>query len=364
VQRRKQGFYQQVAHQGTVLVSGGAGYIGSLLIPRLLERGYRVRVLDRLLYGDGGLRRILGHPGLELIAADFRNVRVVREATQAVDAVIHLGAIVGDSACALDEILTQTTNVDATEAMAEACQALGVSRFIFVSTCSVYGASEGALDETSPLNPVSLYARTKIAAEQLLLAQANVAFAPVILRLGTAYGLSPRPRFDLVVNLLTAQAVVEGQAAIHGGSQWRPFIHVDDIGRALILTLEAPHEDVAGQVFNVGANEHNHQLQELGTVIGDLVPTAQVVTLDHVVDRRNYFVRFDKVDRVLGFAPTHSLRDGVREIKWALESGVVRQFRESHHHNHLWLRDLPVDPWPAGAMLDVVSAFQGTLVEH
>jgi nucleoside-diphosphate-sugar epimerase len=364
VKRRTQSGSNGLSHQETVLVTGGAGYIGSLLVPRLLERGYRVRVLDRLLYGDAGLRGILHHPNVELMVADFRDTDVVMEATESVDAVIHLGAIVGDSACALNDELATTTNVDATVVMADACHRRDIARFVFVSTCSVYGASEGALDETSALNPVSLYARTKIVAEELLLARASLAFAPVILRLGTAYGLSPRPRFDLVVNLLTAQAVVDGKAAIHGGAQWRPFIHVDDISRALVLALEAPLGSVAAQILNVGANEHNHQLSELGTLIGQEIPTADVATLDNVVDLRNYYVRFDKIERILCFSPTHGLRDGIREITSALQSGRVNQFRASHHHNHLRLKDLPLEPLRPRTAVNTRSAFPSALVGH
>jgi nucleoside-diphosphate-sugar epimerase len=348
VNRHEPGGHHEVGQRGTVLVTGGAGYIGSRLVPRLLNQGYRVRVVDRLLYGDAGLRSVLSHPNFELMVADFRSIDVVMQATDSIDAVIHLGAIVGDSACDLDEELTLTTNVDATDVVAEACRRRGISRLVFVSTCSVYGASDGALNETSALNPVSLYARTKIASEQLLLAHANFAFEPVILRLGTAFGFAPRPRFDLVVNLLTAQALVEGRIAIHGGAQWRPFVHIEDISQALILALEAPLERVAGKIFNIGANEHNYQLSELGAIVSEAFPTTEVVMLDNVVDRRNYFVDFEKARSVMGFLPKRNLRDGVREIKIALESGLVPQFRDSQYHNHLHLRNLPVDAWQIG----------------
>jgi nucleoside-diphosphate-sugar epimerase len=364
VQRREQSCRDELNPQGTVLVTGGAGYIGSLLVLRLLERGYRVRVVDRLLYGGAALRDTLSHPNFELIVADFRNFDVVMHATESVDAVIHLGAIVGDSACDLDEELTRTTNVDATGIIADACRARDIARLVFVSTCSVYGASDEALDETSALNPVSLYARSKIAAEQLLLAHANFAFRPIILRLGTAYGFSPRPRFDLVVNWLTAQALAEGRIAIHGGAQWRPFVHLEDINQALMLSLEAPLESLGGEIFNVGANEHNHQLSELGSLIGEAVPTTEVATLDHVVDRRNYYVDFAKARHVLGFLPTRGLRDGVREIKAAIESGLVSQFRDSRYHNHLHLRDLPSESWLTRSRANASDTNFGELIAH
>ena len=323
-----------------VLVTGAAGYIGSILVRRLLDRGYRVRVLDRLLYGDDAIRDILCHPRLEMIAADFRDRMVVARAVQGVSAVIHLGAIVGDPACALDEALTLTTNFEATGILAAAARQAGVRRFLFASTCSVYGASDEQLDETSPLNPVSLYADTKIAAERALLNLCDAAFAPVILRFATAYGHSYRPRYDLAVNVMTAKAVTEGQITIHGGDQWRPFVHVDDIARALVLALEAPVETVAGETFNVGADEQNHQLKEVGALIQRLIPRAQVLTNELVTDKRNYYVRFRKIRETLGFTPCHTLAGSIREMKEALDTGEVVDYRDRRYNNHQFLSQI------------------------
>jgi FlaA1/EpsC-like NDP-sugar epimerase len=192
-----------------VLVMGGGGYIGSALLPKLSDAGYHVRLLDLLLYSTEPIQGVLSHPGLEVIQADFRQVDRVVEARQDVDVVIHLGAIVGDPACALDEELTIEVNLMAIRMIAEVAKGSGINRFLFASTCSVYGASDELLDEYSALNPVSLYARSKIASEQVLKNLAGPGFSPVILRFGTIYGLSGRTRFDLVINLLAAKAVVE-----------------------------------------------------------------------------------------------------------------------------------------------------------
>ncbi len=323
-----------------VLVTGAAGYIGSILVRRLLELGYHVRVLDCLMYGDDAIRDILCHPRLEMVVADFRDRAVVARAVENVGAIIHLGAIVGDPACALDEDLTTTTNLEATRMIADVARQTGIRRMIFASSCSVYGASDEALDETSALNPVSLYASTKIAAERALLAMAGADFAPVIMRFATAYGHSYRPRYDLAVNVMTAKAATEGQITIHGGEQWRPFVHVDDIARALVLALEAPIGAVAGETFNVGSDGQNHQLKEVGEIIRRLIPRAEVLTNDLVVDRRNYYVHFAKIRETLDFAPDHTLEQSIVEMKVALDTGAVLDYRDRRYNNHQFLSQI------------------------
>ncbi len=331
-----------------VLVTGAAGYIGSILVRRLLQRGYHVRVLDRLMYGDDAIRDILSHPRLEMVVADFRDQMVVARAVQGVSAVIHLGAIVGDPACAIDEDFTIGTNFEATRIIADAAKRAGVGRFVFGSTCSVYGASTETLDETSALNPVSLYANTKIAAERALLDLRDATFAPVIMRFATAYGHSYRPRYDLAVNVMTAKAVTDGQITIHGGDQWRPFVHVDDIARALVLALEAPIATVAGETFNVGSDAQNHQLKEVGEIIQRLIPHATVLTNDLVTDKRNYYVQFTKIRETLGFTPLHTLVESIVEMKEALDTGAVADHRDRRYNNYQFLcqiiDDVAADP--------------------
>ncbi len=340
-----------------VLVTGGAGYIGSLLVRRLLARGLRVRVLDALLYGDSALRDVVHHPNLAFVRADLRRPDTMAHAFRHVDAVIHLGAIVGDPACALDPYFTMEVNVDGTRSIAELCKANGVQRLLFASTCSVYGASDDILDEGSALNPVSLYAESKIASERLLLASCDNTFAPVILRFATAYGHSPRPRFDLVVNLLTAKAVAGDPITIYGGEQWRPFVHADDIARAMILALDAPLRTVAGQVFNVGSNEQNHQLSEVGTTIKGIIPSADITTNPLGVDRRNYRVRFDKIRAALGFQPIHHLRSSVSALRAELESGSVTSYHDDYYSNYQFLCAAMMDShWLAVHRPDISTA--------
>jgi nucleoside-diphosphate-sugar epimerase len=321
-----------------VLVIGGAGFIGSALLPRLLANGYHVRLLDLLLYGTEPIQEWLNHPHLEILKADFRQVEKVVQAMHGMDAVIHLGGLVGDPACALNEELTLEINVMATRMIASVAKGSGVRHFIFASTCSVYGASEERLDERSQLTPVSLYARSKIASEKVLQKMADDHFAPVILRFSTIYGLSGRPRFDLVVNLLTAKAVVEGEITIFGGEQWRPFLHVDDAARAIVAVLEAPLRTVRNQVFNVGSNEQNYTINQVGEIIHQHVPEASVVHNSEITDRRNYWVNFNKIDHTLGFAPEWTIEQAVDQVIEAIRSGTVRDYHDAKYSNIEFLK--------------------------
>jgi nucleoside-diphosphate-sugar epimerase len=322
-----------------VLVIGGAGYIGSALIPKLLNKGYRVRVLDLFLYGHEAIQEVLDHPRLEIMQADFRRVEKVVDAMRNMDAVIHLGALVGDPACALDEDLTIEINLMATRMIAEVAKGCGVSRFIFASTCSVYGMSDEMLDERSPLNPVSLYARSKIASEQVLMTLADPSFAPTFLRFGTIYGLSGRTRFDLVLNLLAAKAVVDGEITVMGGGQWRPFLHVDDAALAVFKALEAPLPVVRNQIFNVGSEEQNHTIQQVGEIIHRLVPTARLINMGSDSDQRNYRVSFSKIRKSLDFSPRWTIEQGVQQVIAALACGVVKDYRDAKHSNIKFLSE-------------------------
>ena len=269
---------------------------------------------------------------------DLRHVDQVVNAVKGMDAVVHLGAIVGDSACQVCEDLTIEVNLQATRTIAEVCKGYGVQRLVFASTCSVYGASDEILDENAALHPLSLYARTKLASEKVLLKLVDAGFAPTILRFGTIYGLSNRPRFDLVVNLLTAKAIQEGQAGIFGGSQWRPLVHVRDVAQAILLALQAPVDTVRGQILNIGSNEQNYQIADLGPIIQRMVPSARVVT-QAAEDNRNYRVCFDKVRDTLGFRPQYTVEDGVAEIIGAFASGRIADYREPRYNNCAYLKE-------------------------
>ncbi len=316
-----------------IAVIGGAGYIGNILVRRLLESGRRVAILDRLDFGACAVRPYLSHPGCELIEGDFRDPGLLVRALRDADAVVHLGALVGDRACALDERETIDVNYRAVDTLSRVAAGMSVPRCVFASTCSVYGASPEIVTEQSRLNPVSLYATTKIDAENLLLSRREPGFHPVILRLGTAFGWSRRPRFDLVVNLLSAKAHFENKAVIYNGRQWRPFIHVEDIARAFETALYAPLRAVSGEIFNVGDDRMNHRLDEVGDTLKHLRGSAEVVR-ESTPDVRDYRVSFSKIRGKLGFRSTVTLLDGMREITDALEQGAVDDYMAPVYHNH------------------------------
>ncbi len=315
------------------LVIGGAGYIGSLLVRRLLYRGQAVRVLDRLDFGDDSVRPLYSNPRFELIDADLRDGRALQRALEGVDSVVHLGAIVGDAACAADEREAVEVNVEAVGLLTRLSKVAGVRRLAFASTCSVYGTSSETANEDSPTKPVSLYAQTKIEAEEFLRRSQDDLLKPVILRIGTVFGWSPRPRFDLVANLLTAKAFFGHDVTVFNGERWRPFVHVDDVARGFELALDAPLSRIEGQLLNLGSSRANHRLRDVAEAIRAVRPRARIVERVND-DARDYQVDFSRVERVLGFQPTVSLQAGIAEVDRALCEGEVNDYTAARYHNH------------------------------
>jgi len=341
-----------------VLVVGGAGYIGSLLVERLLRSGYKVRVLDSLLYGGEPLRHAMHHPNFELMAGDCRNIQDVVKAVRGVESIVQLAAIVGDPACEQDHTAALEINYAATRMLIEIAKGHGVSRVIFASSCSVYGATELEVDEQSEVGPVSFYGQTKVDSERALLESRSDTFHPTILRFATVFGLSYRPRFDLVVNLLTAKAAQERLITIYNGQQWRPFIHVRDLVEAVALVLQAPARLVAGQILNVGDSRLNHTLSEVADVIADAFPATRVEHVDNA-DRRNYRVSFRKIEEALGFHAEYSLRDGIEELKAAFETGLITDYTDVRYHNQRFLLAAGSPCHKSDVDAKVMAAFSG-----
>lgn len=331
------------ARDDHVLVIGGGGYIGSALVEKLLGQGLHVSVLDAMHFGDEALARVWDHPNFTLIREDFRHIETLTRAVDGAGSVIHLGGLVGDPACAVDAELTVDVNVTATKVIGEIAKARGVRRFIFASSCSVYGASDEIVDEDSDFNPQSLYARSKVASEAVLRALDDPGFSVTCLRFATIYGISGRTRFDLVVNLLAAKAVRDGVITVFGEDQWRPFVHVDDVARAISMTLAAPRHVVAGECFNVGSDEQNYTLGEVAELIQNQVPEAAITSDDSFVDKRNYRVSFAKIRSRLGFEPSWTIERGIAQVVALVRSNHVGHYSLPTYSNALYLKEHGVE---------------------
>jgi len=310
-----------------VLVTGGAGYIGSVLVRQLLAKGYKVRAIDSLKFGGEALYDVMQHPNFEFMKGDIRDEISVQKALNGVDAVAHLAAIVGDPACKKFSEEAKETNWTGSVALFDAAEAAGIKRFVFASTCSNYGKMpdpDSFVTETSALNPVSLYAELKVKFEKYLLEdKKDSAMCSTALRFSTVYGFSPRIRFDLTVNEFTRNAAVNGEQEIWGAQFWRPYCHVDDLARAVILVLETPEEKVRANVFNVGSTEENYNKGMIIEEVCKVVPDVRVDYVESSEDPRDYRVNFDKIKNELGYTITKKVPDGVKEIYTLLKTGIV-----------------------------------------
>ncbi|HUS01934.1 MAG TPA: NAD(P)-dependent oxidoreductase [Chitinophagaceae bacterium] len=320
-----------------VLVTGGAGYIGSVLVRQLLNKNFKVCVLDSLKFGGEALYDVLLHPNFEFIKGDIRNDKNVDTALKGIDAIAHLAAIVGDPACKKYSDEANETNWSASVTLFEKAEKAGIKRFVFASTCSNYGKMSNANDfvtETSELRPVSLYAELKVKFENFLLAERkNSNMCSTALRFSTVYGFSPRIRFDLTVNEFTRNATIKGEQEIWGQQFWRPYCHVDDLAGSIVLVLESPEEKVRAKVFNVGSTAENYQKGMIMEEVCKVVPGVKVNYVDSAEDPRDYRVNFDKIKNELGFAITKKVPDGVKEIYALVKSGIITDTFEQKFRN-------------------------------
>ncbi|MFN8384157.1 MAG: NAD(P)-dependent oxidoreductase [Anaerolineales bacterium] len=325
-----------------VLITGGAGYIGSILTSELLRANYRVTVLDSLLFGGEGIVPFLSHPNFHFIKSDVTEPRVIRDAArrewQKPNAVVHLAGIVGFPACqAVGRQVAWKYNVEATKLAFEQSADLNVERFVFASTYSNYGLSEDGkpVTEESSLNPQSLYAETKIASEEYLLSQKDAACAPLLFRFATLYGISPRTRFDLIVNQFVLEAFTKRELIIYQRGYSRSFVHIRDVVRGVMMGLEAEQDKIRGQVFNLGTDNGNYSKNDIVNFILKRMPETVVQFKDLTFggDMRDITVSFEKIKRVLGFDTTLTVDDGVREVLFALKSGLIRTPADDRYRN-------------------------------
>ena len=310
-----------------ILVTGGAGYIGSVLVRQLLEKGFQVRAMDSLKFGGDALYDVMLHPDFEFMKGDVRNPDEVQKALKGIDGIAHLAAIVGDPACKKFSEEAEQTNWDGSVALFEAAEKAGVKKFVFASTCSNYGKMpdpDQFVKEDSDLNPVSLYAQLKVKFEKYLIEERKDShMCSTALRFSTVYGFSPRIRFDLTVNEFTRNATINGEQEIWGAQFWRPYCHVDDLARAVVLVLESEEQKVRANVFNVGATEENYNKGMIIEEVCKVVPDTKVNYVEMDEDPRDYRVNFDKIKNELGYTITKTVPDGVQEIYTLLSTGII-----------------------------------------
>jgi len=304
----------------SVLVTGGAGYVGSVLVPKLLHAGHRVTVLDLYIYGDT-LAEVASHSDLRQVRGDLRDAGAVNDALAGCDSVIHLACISNDPSFELDPGLGKSINHDAFLPLVRAAKAVGVERFIYASSSSVYGVKEDAeVTEDLDLEPLTDYSRFKALCEEELLAERASGFAVSILRPATVCGYSPRLRLDLTVNILTNHAINNGRIKVFGGSQKRPNIHIADMTDLYLHCLEAPATAIDGKVFNAGYE--NHPVMEIAEMVRDVIGGVPIDVLPSD-DLRSYHVNSDKIRRELGFVPGHTIEQAISDLRDAFERGLV-----------------------------------------
>lgn len=325
-----------------VLITGGAGYIGSYLAGEMLRQGCQVTVVDDLLFGGDGLLAYLPNPNFSFCKADVCEPRALvsalRKEWSEPQAIVHLAAIAGFPACqAVGQQVAWRYNVEATQRAYEQAVQLGAERFIYASTYSTYGLSPDGVpvSETSPLNPQSLYAETKAAAEGWLLEQADASCAPLILRAATLYGLSPRTRFDMIVNQFVLEAYTKRELLIYQRGYSRAFIHIQDAVRGIMLGLEAPADKIRCQVYNLGSAQGNYTKDQVVEAVLKRIPETTVHHKDMTFggDMGDITVSFAKIRNELGFSAELTLDDGVREVLNALRMGLIREPHDPRYRN-------------------------------
>jgi nucleoside-diphosphate-sugar epimerase len=337
--RRGNGLAAQAADPDqTILVAGGAGYIGCVLIPRLVERGYRVRVLDRMYFGEQGLDAVRDR--VELVLGDVRDIP--QTALDGVDGVINLSGLSNDPTAEFDPEANWQMNAVATEVLGQMCVDRGIERYVFASSCSLYdGLPPGMHDEDAPIQPRAAYATSKRYGEQALLKLVDQGLTPVLLRNGTVYGHSPRMRFDLVVNTFVKDALLTGKLLLHGGGwMWRPLVDVRDVADAMIAAYEAPAEKVRGEIFNV--LHSNYQIRELAMIVACSVrlATGRTIELEEVPApklTRDYECSNSKLSMTLGFIPRHSVLEAVSDLLDEIGTANPSELTDPRKYNIRWL---------------------------
>tara|TARA_B100001123_G_scaffold380683_1_gene450446 strand:+ start:932 stop:1954 length:1023 start_codon:yes stop_codon:yes gene_type:complete len=309
----------------TCLVTGGAGYVGSTLIRELLASDYNVRCIDMLIYGDKALKGLSNNPRFEFIFGDIRDKKILNSCLKDVDFVIHLAAIVGDKPCQAAPESAYQINYFGTKILGELAKKSGVNKFIFASTCSNYGISDpnSYATEESKLNPVSLYAETKIDCEKFLSSISDEKFSVVNLRFGTAYGMSFRTRFDLTVNSFAYEALTDKKIVIFSADTWRPYVHVLDMSKIILKMLEIEKNKIKGTIFNAGFTNQNLTKRNIVEILEKIIPDLVIEYVPFSEDRRDYKVKFKKFEDLTKITNSKTVNEGYREILDAFKAKIL-----------------------------------------
>ncbi len=322
-----------------VLITGGAGYVGAVLVPKLLEGGYRVKVLDLYIYGENALEAVSGNPNLSQIKGDIRDRALLKSTISDCDAVIHLACISNDPSFELNPTLSRSINYEAFGPLVRISKESGVSRFIYASTSSVYGISNTEeVMEDHPLVPITEYNKYKGLCEPILLEHQSPGFTTLVIRPATICGYSPRQRLDLTVNILTNHAVNLGRITVYGGKQMRPNIHIDDMVVLYLMLLEVSEEQIGGKIYNAGYE--NRTVAELAEIVRKVV-LSEIPGTEHIEivtkpsnDHRSYHISSEKIKRELGFKPRCTIEDAVRDLVTAFQAGEIpNPMTDIHYYN-------------------------------
>ena len=314
--------YSGMSKFSNILVTGGAGYIGSVLTRKLVSSKYNVKVLDSLIFGQDGISDLVSNRSVKLFPDDIRNEKILTDVLKDVDCVVHLAAIVGEPLCNKIPEIAKQINELATKKIVDSCKKAGVQRLIFASTCSNYGSALETVNEDTPLESLSLYSETKVKSELNVLNSQDENFEPCVLRFATAYGLSPRMRFDLLLQEFIRDALIDKKISIFGPNHWRPLVHVDDIASSCIIAIENS-KNISGEIYNVGDNKQNYTKKDLAGMVQKHIPSSTIEVIETKQDPRNYKVSFDKIKNKLNFNISKTAEDGIDEILYKIKSGEL-----------------------------------------